>query len=226
MPMETPHARTQTDAPRPPSGLDIWQALKQELNDNLYPLRSVTLAPTVYHVYLHPDDFEIVEGIVPRIVDDVIAALTEEVARLNRQSVPRLGLRGWLRSSDEGAPPIEVPGDGWQVHIQADLDGELPRGRLGLVSKLTLPPRPDYGGAPTIVTVRTVFTDGRRSSSSSSSAPAVSSPSSTVTDVAEAPGPSAAADGGEALRLRASLEYHDEAGDHLFAMRKELIKIG
>jgi FHA domain-containing protein len=192
--------------PRPPSGLDIWEALRQELAGNLYPLRSVTLAPSSYHVYLHPDDFEVVEGIVPRIVEDVSAALTEEVARLNKTAAPRRGgLRGWLRPGDEAPARIEVPDEGWQVHIQADLDGELPRGQLGLVSKLTVPPRPEYGGTPTIVTVKAVFTEGRRASA--------------VTDVAGggAPQPSAP---------RATLEYRDEAGEHLFAVRKELIKIG
>src|SRR5262245_43521024 len=166
--MDMPHSPTGLDTSRPPSGLDIWQALKQELTDNLYPLRSVTLAPTVYHVYLHPEDFDVIEGIVPRIVEDVTAALTDEVGRLNRESAPRRGrFRNWLRAADDvPATPIEVPDAGWQVYIQADLDGELSRGRLGVLSKLTVPARPEYGGTPTIVTVKTVYADGQRASSS------------------------------------------------------------
>jgi hypothetical protein len=211
--MDMPHSPTGLDTSRPPSGLDIWQALKQELKDNLYPLRSVTLAPTVYHVYLHPDDFDVIEGIVQRIVEDVTAALTEEVGRLNKESAPRRGrFRNWLRATDDApVTPIEVPDAGWQVCIQADLDGELSRGRLGVLSKLTVPARPEYGGTPTIVTVRTVYADGQRASSSTSSA---------ATDVSASP---AARQGSP---LRATLEYRDEAGDHLFPVRKELIKVG
>ena len=212
--MDTPNP-TELDAPKPPSGLDIWQALRQELKDNLYPLRSITLAPSVYHVYLHSDDFEVIDAIVPRIVEDVAAGLTEEVGRLNKESAPRRGrFRGWLRSTDQAAAPapIEIPEGGWLVHIQADLDGELPRGRLGVVSKLTVPARPEYGGTPTIVTVKTVYTDGQRSSSSSMS----SSPTAGDLQLSAPP----------AQTLRATLEYRDEAGDHLFPMRKELIKVG
>ena len=54
-----------------PSGRRIWSAVRDELMLNLYPLLYSTLAPTIYHVYLHPDDFEIVECIAPRIVAQV-----------------------------------------------------------------------------------------------------------------------------------------------------------
>jgi FHA domain-containing protein len=214
--MDTPHA-TELETPKPPSGLDIWQALRQELQDNLYPLRSVTLAPSLYHVYLHPDDFDVIDGIVSRIVDDVSAALTEEVARLNRESAPRRGrFRGWRRSTDEAAAqgPIEVPDGGWRVHIQPDLDGELPRGRIGVVSKLTVPERPEYGGTPTIVTVKTIYTDGQRSTSPLVSSSPMAADGQQVSPTAPA------------STLRATLEYRDEAGDHLFPMRKDLIKVG
>ena len=50
---------------KPPSGRDIWHAVRDELTANLYTLPFSRLAPSVYHVYLHPDDFETVEGIVP-----------------------------------------------------------------------------------------------------------------------------------------------------------------
>ena len=59
------------DASKPPSGRVIWEAIKEELTNNLYPLPFSTLAPTLYHVYLHPDDYEAIEGVVPRIVDEV-----------------------------------------------------------------------------------------------------------------------------------------------------------
>ena len=62
------------DTPKPPSGQDIWQAIKEELTTNLYPLPFSTLAPTVYHVYLNPEDHETIEGIVPRIVAEIASA--------------------------------------------------------------------------------------------------------------------------------------------------------
>jgi hypothetical protein len=193
------------ETPRPPSGQDIWQALKEELRDNLYVLPSVTLAPAVFHVYLHADDFDVVEGIVSRIAAEMASALTREVESLNEESSRRRGaLRGWLQP-DDPMPPIEVPAGGWEVDIQPDHDGELPRGTIGLVSKLTVPPRPEYGGTPTVRTVKVTFTDGHRTLSATEV--------STGTTRTTSP-------------LRATLRYQDEAGDHVFPMRKELIKIG
>ena len=70
-------------ATRAPSGRHIWKGVRDELLLNLYPLPFSTLAPTVYHVYIHPEEFETIEPIASRIVDEVQRALTGEVERIN-----------------------------------------------------------------------------------------------------------------------------------------------
>jgi len=195
------------DTLKPPTGQDIWQALREELATNLYPLPATTLAPTVYHVYLHPEDFESIEGIVPRIVAEISSALTKDVERLNRESARRGGpLRSLLRQP-ETVPPIEVPASGWEIYIQADQDEELTRGTLGIVSKLTMPSAPEYGGTPTVRTVKTVVTEHRRSTAG------VSTMTGTIT-------------ARTASTPRATLSYDDDEGHHVFIMRKDAIKIG
>ena len=74
-----------TEHRKAPSGRDIWMAVREELQLNLYELPYSTLCPTVYHVYLHPEDFRTVEGIVPRLVAELHQALTADVARINRR---------------------------------------------------------------------------------------------------------------------------------------------
>lgn len=81
-------------AVKAPSGRDIWKALRDELLLNLYALPFSTIAPTVYHVYLHPDDFETIEGITGTVVEQVRQALTAEVERLNR------GMGGRVKTID------------------------------------------------------------------------------------------------------------------------------
>ena len=39
--------------------------MREELRLNLYPLPYTTLPPAIFHVYLHPADFDRIEGIVP-----------------------------------------------------------------------------------------------------------------------------------------------------------------
>ena len=99
-------------AVRAPSGRKIWKAVRDELMLNLYPLPFSTIAPTVYHVYLHPDDFDTIDGVAARVVGQIQQALTAEVEKVN------LGLRRSTRRvlsrllDREELPPIEVPGSG------------------------------------------------------------------------------------------------------------------
>jgi hypothetical protein len=183
-------------ARKPPSGRDIWQALKEELTANLYTLPFSRLAPTVYHVYLHPDDFETIEGIVPRLVEEISKAIGAEIGRLNAEA-SRLGrLRGMLRQAPAD-PPIETP-EALEIFIQADQDGDVEPGTLGIVSRLMVPTPREFVGPATVRTVKTIVADGGRTS--------------TVVDPTGAP--------------RATLAYRDEVGDQVVPILKDLVKVG
>ena len=118
------------------------------------------MPPSIYHVYLHTTDYAIVEGIVPRIVQEAANALTLEVSRRNDEATRRSG-SFWRRfQSNPETMLIEVPAGGWKVRIEPDQDGELQRGRVGVLSTLMMPGAPEYSGTPTVRTVRSVFQDG------------------------------------------------------------------
>jgi hypothetical protein len=196
-----------------PSGRQMWKAIRDELMLNLYPLPFSTLAPTVYRVYLHPDDFDVIEAIVPRIVTQVQRALTAEVDKVNRR-LTRSGRQVLHRLLDrEEFPPIETPSSGWEVHVQPDRNGELEPGHLGIVCTLSMPVPVEYGGTPTTRIVRTVLGRGRRST--------------TTTDVQQ---PASEADAAAAPVHgsidRARLTYEDDQGAHVFIMRKESLSVG
>ena len=53
-----------TQTAKAPTGVSIWNAMREELTLNLYPLPYTTLPPSVFYVYLHPADFDRIEGIV------------------------------------------------------------------------------------------------------------------------------------------------------------------
>jgi hypothetical protein len=194
-----------------PDGRQIWKAVRDELMLNLFPLPYSTLAPGVYHVYLHPDDFEAVENICQRITAQVECALTAEVEKMNCQ-LERRARRVLTRILErEALAPIEIPANGWKVHIQADRNGELGHGCLGIVSTLSVPAPAEYGGTPTTRIVKSVVGGRNRTS---------------TTEVRQAP-PSASApasthDSGE----RARLTYQDDQGPHIFIMRKDSLSVG
>jgi hypothetical protein len=202
-----------TDRVKAPSGRDIWRAVREELRLNLYELPYSTLAPTVYHVYLHSDDFRAVEGIVPRVVSELQQALTADVERINRRlTARRRRVLGRLLQQNDLAP-VEVPVGGWDIRIATDQDGELRHGQLGIISSLTLPAAAAYGGTPTTRIVRSVVGAGRRTS--------------TTTDVAQGTDarsaqPPESADRGP----RARLTYEDDQGRHEFVMQKDALVVG
>jgi len=234
------------EAHKPPTGHDFRKALNDELTANLYPLPFSTLAPSVYHIYLHPEDFETIERIVPRIVSELATALTSDVERLNGETARRRGPLGKLLHAD-GDLPIEVPASGWEINIRADEDDELARGTFGIVSTLAVPAASEYVGSPTVRTVKTVFAGGQRTSAVVEPTPAEcrpgplepATPSSVQhpTAIAGSTGPGLQAAAAPAVAAapptirreagpRATLSYQDDGGPHVFPMRKDLIKIG
>jgi pSer/pThr/pTyr-binding forkhead associated (FHA) protein len=231
-------------AVKAPSGRTIWKAVRDELMLNLYPLPFSTIAPAVYHVYLHPDDFTAIEGVSARVVSQIEQALTAEVEKVNR-GLQRSTRRVFTRLMDrEDMPPIEMPGSGWEVHLCADRNGEIERGQLGIVSTLAMPAPAEYAGTPTTRIVKSVVGGGRRTSSSSEvaaaappSAPEVATPSAPVAappvpprNTPHSAQPTAAASVGQMAatdsRERARLTYEDEQGPHVFLMRKDTVSIG
>ena len=217
---------------RPPSGRLIVTELLKEMEERLYPLLYRTLPPSVFHVYLHPDDYREVEAISSLIVLDAQQGLNARVDELNRRS-------RWSALIAGKQPPIEVPPGGWEIHLHSEANGELVPGELGIESRLSVPPPPRFeGGTPTTRIVRTVVTGTIRRSTPSQEVcaadPQVTAP---------APQPAAAAPPAEATITAgrssvatlsdavvstgtARLAYVDEEGPHLFVMRKDLISIG
>lgn len=202
---------------KPPSGRTILKAIRDELMLNLYPLPFSTLPATVYHVYLCPRDYTVIEGVIPRIVEQVQQALTIDVDTFNRRqrrSRTRLLTRLLERSDD--LAPVEVPPGGWEIHIQPDPDGEIRPGQLGIVSTLSLAGAAEYGGTPTTRIVKSVVSRGQRTAVS--------------TVVQETAAGRAAgvpqSDPTTDSRERARLKYDDDQGSHVFSIRKDAVSVG
>jgi len=199
-----------TQTAKAPTGLSIWNAMREELRLNLYPLPYTTLPPAIFHVYLHPGDFDRIEGIVPRLVAELQQALSDEVRRINQGREKSGGVLSRLIAQAE-APPIEVPAAGWEVQVNADRNGTLQPGELGIDSMLPLPPPLEFGGPATTRIVKSVLNEAGRSS----------------TTIEVTPPPASGAHAPEIdLRERATLTYDDEQGHHEFPMCKDTLSIG
>ncbi len=125
------------------------------LRANVEPLLYSTVAPTRYFVYLHPSDFERLQGLIPRLEAEARRALDEEVRRWNAEARPPRSPLDWFRRKS-GAPPIEAPAAGWEIRFEADVDGEMSPGDIAVASELALPQAAELSGSKTrrITTLR------------------------------------------------------------------------
>ena len=57
-------------------GQDIITEIVRNMLEGIEPLQYTTLVPSLYHVYLHTDDYKRLEGILPRIIEEAKRALT------------------------------------------------------------------------------------------------------------------------------------------------------
>lgn len=200
------------------TGSDIIEEILRNMEESLEPMKYSILAHGVYRVALHPQDFERLQGVFPRIRDEAYRALEERLARLNRRPLLPIPI---------GREPLrhESATGSWEVNFAPDPEGELGPGDIVVESELAYPIESGRGaGTPTkrIVTRRgqpgaqknvgegARFHDGGRTHPSefNDTEPLIPIP------------------GHEAGRVLARLLYEDGAGRHCFEMVKDQIVIG
>ena len=149
-------------AVKAPSGRKIWKAVRDELMLNLYPLPFSTIAPAVYHVYLHPDDFDAIDGVAARVVAQIQQALTAEVEKVNR-GLRRSSRRVLSRLLDrEDCRRSRCRRSGWEVHFCAIATASSNAASSASSRRWPCLRPPEYAGTPTTRIVRSVVGGGRR----------------------------------------------------------------
>jgi hypothetical protein len=120
----------------------VIDAVLENMQRNLEPLKYSILAPSRYLVYLHPAEYARLEGIIAILQEQTIRALSEEVAARNRQSILRQYAQRILGDRN---PRVENPGGEWSVEFLPDPDGDLMKGDIVVDSELLLPASPELG---------------------------------------------------------------------------------
>jgi hypothetical protein len=185
------------------TGRAIILEIVRSMEANLEPLLFSTIAPARYYVYLHPGDYERLEGIVPLIVDQAKRALDEEVRKWNESARGRSPLK-WVRG-EAPVKPIEPLQEGWDIRFEPDADDEMAPGDIAVACELMLPPQTDYAGSRTkrVTTLRHGDETRRREQ--------------------VAPAPTAEPTGGT---VYATLTYEDRRGKQRVAITKTQLVIG
>jgi hypothetical protein len=189
----------------PATAREVILEIVRNMREGLEPLHFSTLAPSIYHVYLHPSDMDRLGAIAPRIVDEARRALDEALESLNRAS---LGER--LKISRRAEPRIAPPEGGWQIRILENTDDDVEPGDVVIYSELAMPAKPEYGGGAMTKRIAT-----RRMGGSQSSAL-------TYQKAPAGPAPEPEPDAG----AHAVIEYEDNGGRKTYRMTKNEIVVG
>jgi len=196
--MTTPAVR------RPATARDIILEVVRNMREGLEPLHYTTLPPAIYHVYLHPEDFERLRGIFPRMQEETRQALDAEMAELNRAS---LGER--LKLARKPASKVVAPDGGWRIQFFENTDEDVAAGDIVIYSELALPAKPEYGAGSMTKRINTRRLAGELSASQK---------------YEEQP-PSGLAETQE-MEAYATIAYEDQTGRQTYRMAKNQIVIG
>lgn len=192
-------------APSRRQARDITEAVVANMRKNLEHLRYSTLAPSRYTVYLHPREYERLEGIVPILQEQTVRALAEELERLNGRSA----IRRWARRLvGDLEPEIRNAAADWQVEFLADPDGDMGEGDLLVDSELVLPASPDLGMGERTRRITTVHSGQQ------------------ATTREQTVGRSTSSAASSAATVLARIEYDDESGHHGCDVVKDSLTIG
>ena len=195
-----PQRAARAAEPRRPAR-DLIDAVLDNMQRNLEPLKYSTLAPSRYLVYVHPAEFARLEGILPILEQQTTRALAETLATLNRQSaLQRYAGRLFGRRMAE----IQKAGD-WHVTFLPDPDEVVGEGDILVDSELLLPEAAEPGSGERTRHVST-FRSGQQT---------------TMRERTVARKPDAAAP-----RPAARITYDDADGHHSVDLAKESVTIG
>src|SRR4051794_43513 len=183
---------------------EIILEIVRNMREGLEPLHYSTLPPSIFHVYLHPDDMERLRGIAPRIVDEARRALDAEVDVLNRA-----GFAERLKLSKRTAPKIVAPEGGWQIQLLENTEDDTQAGDIVINSELALPGKSDIGAGSMTKRIATRRMGGAETSTQRYEPAAQQRPEPTP-----------------AMSGFAVIEYEDNSGRKTFTMTKDQIVVG
>jgi hypothetical protein len=187
----------------PVTAREIILEIVRNMKEGLEPLHYSTLAPAVYHVYLHPGDMERLRGILPRIVDEARRALDAGLDSLNRASLAER-----LKLSRRAEPQIAPPDGGWQISILENTDDDAEPGDIVIYSELAMPAKAEFGAGSMTKRIATRRMGGAQTAAQPT--------------YEKAPAPPE----GAGQPACATIEYEDNGGRKTYRMTKDEIVAG
>lgn len=129
------------------TGRDVVLAIRENMLQSLEPLVTETIAPSLYQVYLHAEDYEHLRSLFPKLEAEARKLLGEELEKLNRSAIPlSLRAKSLIRRKEAPQPLMRyVNAEGqWSIRFQEDPNGSLQPGDIEVVSEFAQPQTAGY----------------------------------------------------------------------------------
>lgn len=187
------------------TGDDVITEVLRNCEEGAFRIRSTTLLPSIYQIYLHPSDYDAIRPILTALVAESRQALTEKLEELKRRARPsafarKLGFDGGKQTEYKILDPD------WTIEFQPDVEDRLKRGEIEIYSELASAPRPEFEGEKTRVLTRR----GDQKSYVSGSE---------TTRIVSSPDP-------QGQTVYATLTFEDGNGQRTFTVTKDRVVIG
>src|SRR5882672_3099200 len=157
------------------------------------------LLPCIFSLYLHPDDYTRLAGVLDLIKEDAKRALAARLEQLNARP---LGLSVVMPNKERKV--YKIAGHDWAFEFFPDSEAVVPLGDVEIHSELNETPQPGYHGVKTTLM-------GREPSAGATTG------QSTVADAETRQ---------SAERVHAEIRYEDDSGPQLFVMMQDEISVG
>jgi hypothetical protein len=185
------------------SGRIIIEQLIRNMELGQFEMGYSILAPCIFSLYLHPDDYARLTGVFDLIRQDAKQALVARLAQLNAKPLGLGALRG-----GKDRKPFKIAGKDWTFEFFPDSEGVVPLGDVEIHSELNETPQPGYHGTKTTLLDRE---------------PSVG----TITGRSGGVRPETRQSGDRAGdRVYAEIRYEDDSGPQLYLMTQDEISVG
>jgi pSer/pThr/pTyr-binding forkhead associated (FHA) protein len=197
------------------SGRIIIEQLIRNMELGQFEMGYSILAPCIFSLYLHPDDYTRLTGVFDLIREDAKKALAGRLAQLNAKPI---GI-GVLRGAKD-RKPYKIACKDWAFEFFPDSEGAVPLGDVEIHSELNETPQPGYHGT------KTTLLD-REPSVREPSVGSITGRAGAITDRAGAPRPETRqSQDRPGDRVYAELRYEDDSGPQLYLMTQDEISVG
>jgi FHA domain len=185
---------------------EIIFEIVRNMREGLEPLAYSALPPSLYHVYLYPDDLERLRGILPRVVEEARQALDTELESLNRASLAER-----VKLARRSLPKVAAPEGGWRIQFLENTDDDAQPGDIVISSELALPAKTELGSGSM---TKRIATRRLAAAAAGEDSPTVAFSAAQRTEPAGEP------------NAYAVIEYEDNRGRQSYRMTKDQIVVG